>query len=105
MLSQEGRSPAKPDGPYLLSRGGACLDKVVRGPSPEVCEPESAIGSPPSGGHLVQAGVDGMPEARWNEMRGEDLVKADHFSEVVLLGGEVLFVSLLLIVVAALTRA
>jgi hypothetical protein len=32
-------------------------------------------------------------------------MKTDLFSEVVLLGGEVLFVSLLLIVVAALTRA
>jgi hypothetical protein len=32
-------------------------------------------------------------------------MKADLFSEVVLLGGEMLFVSLLLIVVAALTRA
>jgi hypothetical protein len=32
-------------------------------------------------------------------------MKADLFSEVALLGGEMLFVSLLLIVVAALTRA
>ena len=69
------------------------------------CEPESAIGSPSSGGHLVGAGVDGMPEARWNEMHGEDLVKADHYSEAVLLGAGVVFVSLLLIVVAALIRA
>jgi hypothetical protein len=32
-------------------------------------------------------------------------MKGDLFNEVVLLGGEVIFVSLLLIVVAALTRA
>jgi hypothetical protein len=32
-------------------------------------------------------------------------MKTDLFSEVVLLGGEVIFVSLMLIVVAALTRA
>jgi hypothetical protein len=37
-------------------------------------------------------------------MRGEDLVRTDHFSEVVLLGSEVIFLSLLLLVVAALTR-
>jgi len=39
-------------------------------------------------------------------MHPEDLMKADLLSEVVLLGGgEVIFISLLLIVVIALTRA
>jgi hypothetical protein len=46
---------------------------------------------------------------RWHsfskvKMRGEDLMRADHFSEVVLLGAEVIFVSLLLLVIVALTR-
>jgi len=39
-------------------------------------------------------------------MHPEDLMKPDLFSEIVLLGsGELMFVSLLLIVVTALTRA
>jgi hypothetical protein len=48
------------------------------------------MASPPQGGMKMDA---------------KDLLKGDFFSEVMLLGGEVLFVSLLLIVVAALTRA
>jgi len=39
------------------------------------------------------------------KMLGKNLVGADLFSEVVLLSGEVIFVSLWLIVVAALMRA
>jgi hypothetical protein len=50
----------------------------------------SSMASPPQGGMKMDA---------------KDLLKGDFFSEVMLLGGEVLFVSLLLIVVAALTRA
>src|SRR6266852_9089080 len=43
---------------------------------------------------------------RRNEMHPEDLMKPDLFSEIVLLGsGTLIFVSLLLIVGAALTRA
>jgi hypothetical protein len=63
------------------------------------CEPKSAIGSPSSGGHLVRAGLNKGLNAPG------DLMKAGLLSEVVMVGGEVLFVSLLLIVVAALTRA
>ena len=45
-------------------------------------------------------------QARSNEMHPEDLMKPDLFSEIVLLGsGGLIFVSLLLIVVAVLTRA
>jgi hypothetical protein len=63
------------------------------------CEPESAIGSPFGGGHLVRAGLNkGL-------IAPGDVMKAGLLSEVVLLGGEVIFVSLLLIVVAALMRA
>src|SRR5437870_10186123 len=44
--------------------------------------------------------------ARRNEMHPEELMKPDLFSEIVLLGsGGLIFVSLLLIVAAALTRA
>jgi hypothetical protein len=45
------------------------------------------------------------PKQSEMKMHGEYLRRADHFSEVVLLGGEVMFVSLLLIVVATLMRA
>lgn len=38
-------------------------------------------------------------------MHPEDLMKRNLFSEIVLLGGGLMFVSLLLIVVTALTRA
>ena len=38
-------------------------------------------------------------------MHREDLMKPDLFSEIVLLGGGLLFASLLLLVVIALTRA
>jgi hypothetical protein len=63
------------------------------------CEPEFATGSPSSGGHLVRAGLNEGLNAP-----GE-LMKAGLLSGVVMVGGEVLFISLLLIVVAALTRA
>jgi hypothetical protein len=63
------------------------------------CEPESAIGSPSGGGHLVRAGRNKGLNAP------ADVMKAGLLSEVVMVGGKVLFVSLLLIVVAALTRA
>jgi hypothetical protein len=80
---------------------------VVCGPLPDVHPPESATGSPSSGGHLVRAGFDCTPPARRrNEMHPEDLMKPDLFSGIVLLGGGgLIFVSLLLIVVTALTRA
>jgi hypothetical protein len=39
------------------------------------------------------------------KMDAKNLLKADLFSEAVLLGGEVIFVSLLLVIVVALTRA
>jgi hypothetical protein len=43
---------------------------------------------------------------RRNEMHPDELLKPDLFSEILLLGsGEVIFVSLLLIITAALTRA
>jgi len=47
-----------------------------------------------------------LAQARRNEMHPEDLMKPDLFSEIVLLGsGGVIFVSLLLIIATALTRA
>jgi hypothetical protein len=63
------------------------------------CEPESAIGSPSSGGHLVRAGLNKGLNAPGG------LMKAGLRSEVVMVSGELLFVSLLLIVVAALMHA
>lgn len=44
------------------------------------------------------------PKQGGMKMDAKDLLKADLFSEAVLLGGEVLFVSLFLILVAALMR-
>jgi hypothetical protein len=72
---------------------------------PDVHQPKSATGV--AGGHLVGAGIDGTSSARRRkEMHPEDLMKPDLFTEIVLLGsGGLMFISLLLIVVTALTRA
>ena len=66
-------------------------------------------GLPSSGGHLVRVRASPnatvRPSGR-SEMLRADLLKPDLLSEIVLLGsGALLFVSLLLIVVAAVTRA
>ena len=63
-------------------------------------EPESATG------RLPVEGTSSGPAHSHSKVEAceDDLVRADHFSEVVLLGGEVIFVSLWLLVIAALTR-
>jgi hypothetical protein len=97
LLSQEGSSPAKPDGltcslgAELPRQGGLRAHRMF-------CEPEYSIESPSIGGHLVRAGLKQGIECTRNVM------KAGLLSQVVMVGGEVLFISLLLIVVAALTR-
>jgi hypothetical protein len=80
---------------------------VVRGPLPDVHQPQSATGvafqweGTSSGPASMAASV-----RRRNEMHPQDLMKPDLLSEIVLLGsGGLIFVSLLLIVVTALTRA
>jgi len=84
----------------------ACPDQVVCGPLPDVHQPESATGPPSSGGHLVGPAPMARLREEENEMHPEDLMKPDLLSAVVLLGcGGVIFVSLLLIVLTALTRA
>jgi hypothetical protein len=68
---------------------------------------ESATESPSSGGQLVRASPNATvrPSGR-SEMLRADLLKPDLLSEIVLLGSAaLLFVSLLLIVVSAVTRA
>jgi len=79
---------------------------VVRGPLPDVHQPESATGVAFQW-EGTSSGPASMASARRrNEMHPEDLMKPDLFSEIVLLGsGGLIFVSLLLIVAAALTRA
>src|SRR5438093_9181699 len=88
--------------------GDTCPDEVVRGPLPDIHRPESASVSSSSGGHLMIGARLGPARrdvsARRNEMHPEELMKPDLFSEIVLLGsGGLIFVSLLLIVAAALT--
>ena len=78
---------------------------MVRGLLLDVRDPESATVSPSSGGHLVRAGL-ASASARGNDMHPEDLLGPDLLSEIVLLGsGTLIFVSLLLIVVTAVTRS
>jgi hypothetical protein len=70
----------------------------------DVHQPESATGSPSSGGHFVWAPP--IPEIGRSVMRSEDLMSPDLLSEIVLLGlGELIFVTLLLLLMAALGRA
>jgi hypothetical protein len=79
---------------------------MVRGPLPDVSSAGIRNRVASSGGHLVRAGLDGTPPRWRNEMHPEDLMRPDLFSEIVLLGsGALMFVSLLLIIVTALTRA
>jgi len=82
--------------------------KVVRGPLPVICHfPESAIVSPSSGGHLVRVCSKATVYPKWgDDMHREDLMKPDLVSEIVLLGSaSLLFVSVLVIVLTALSRA
>ena len=82
------------------------MHPVVRGPLPDVHQPESA--TLPSSGEGTSSGLASMRPSRKgrNEMHPEELMKPDLFSEIMLLGiGELIFVALLLIVVAALTRS
>jgi len=57
-------------------------------------------------GQLVSAGLKGtLPRGEGNKMHPEDLMKPDLFSEIVLMSSSTLiFASLLLIAVTALTR-
>ena len=61
--------------------------------------------SPSSGGQSSGPAWMACPTQGGMKMDAKDLLKAGLFSEAVLLGGEVLFVSLFLILVAALMRA
>lgn len=81
--------------------------KVVRGPLPDA----SSTGIPKLGVLQWRAPRQAWPRGhasarRRNEMHPEDLMKPDLFSGIVLLSsGGLIFVSLLLIVVTAFTRA
>ena len=91
---------------YLPFEPEACPDKVVRGPLPDVPQPESATVSPSNGGRLVRAGLRDVSAVGRSEMHPEDLMKPDLFSEILLLGsGGLIFIPLLLIVVMAFARA
>ena len=68
-------------------------------------QPESAIGRLPTEGTLAgRPDKQQAPEKREKRMRSKDLMGPDLLSEIVLLGfGELIFVSLLLILIAALS--
>jgi len=73
----------------------------------DVHQPESATGSPSSGGHFVRTASKAAVPAGWGEgeMRSEDLMSPDLLSEIVLLGfGTLMLASLLVFVMTALTR-
>jgi hypothetical protein len=88
------------------SRGRASPDMVVRGPLPDVLSARISNCSPSSGSYPVRVGFESHTcETKRNEMPPEDLLEPDLFSEIVLLcSGGLVFLSLLLIVVSALTR-
>jgi hypothetical protein len=58
LMSPESRESVKPDG-LPTSSGGACPDKVVRGPLPDVHRSKSATVSSSSEGQLIRASSAG----------------------------------------------
>jgi hypothetical protein len=102
-MSQESSSPVKPGGTGFLELGlpgaggrGELAVMFIR--------PESRTEAPSGGGHLVRASPSHHSRRR-NEMRCQDLMKPDLLSDIVLVGsGALMFISLLLVVVAALAR-
>jgi hypothetical protein len=88
-------------------RERACPGEVVRGPLPLMFiswNPQSVAFH---GGHFVWvAPTQRVPAIGRSAMRSEDLMSPDLLSEIGLLGfGELIFVSLLLFLMAALSRA
>jgi hypothetical protein len=86
----------------------ACPDEVVRGPLPLMFISRNPQSVAFHGGHFARARPDKrnrpLRNGR-NAMRSKDLMSPDLLSEVVLLGfGELIFVSLLLFLMAALSR-
>ena len=89
-------------------REWACPDEVVRGPLPLLFISRGIRNrSPFTEGTLSgQTPTQRVPAIGRTAMRSEDLMSPDLLSEMVLLGfGELIFVSLLLFLMAALSRA
>jgi hypothetical protein len=103
-MGQESSLSAKPDGLTTFLRERACPDEVVCGSLPLMFISRNPQSLAFHGGHFVWAPP--IPEIGRSAMRSEDLMSPDLLSEIVLLAfGELIFVSLLLFLMAALGRA
>ena len=88
-------------------RERACPDEVVRGPLPLIFISRNPQSAAFHGGHFVWAApTQRVPAIGRSAMRSKDVMSPDLLSEIVLLGfGELIFVSLWLFLMAALSRA